>query len=267
MDNALLKDVTPETAPPALDDDARAAIAALAGRQRRANGLVMRAVTFVGGRVEDGMKAIPPAFRGKLEEAVRAALARSYDLAGRTRGGIGARVATDRAHKVIAAVSGAVGGLGGLPTALAELPVATTLIFRAVQNVAAGYGEDPASPEVRLECLRVFGAGGPAKEDDGIDTTFIGARLSLTGPAVNRLIAKVAPRFAAVLGQKLAGQSVPVIGAAAGAGTNLAFTGYYVEMAHVHFGLRRLIRTHGEAQVLDHFHAVLAAGDLPVNRA
>jgi uncharacterized protein (DUF697 family) len=43
-----------------------------------------------------------------------------------------------------------------------------------------------------------------------------------------------------VLGQKLAAQTVPVLGAAAGAATNYAYTRYYQDMAHVHFGLRRL---------------------------
>lgn len=267
MPDFVMKLVNPDNPPPALDDAARAAVAALALRQRRARGVVMTAITFVGGQVEDGMKMIPKGLRDQIDRAARLALEKSYDLAGRSRGGIGARIASDRAHKVLAAISGAIGGVGGLPTALAELPVATTVIFRAVQRVAAEHGEDPASAETRMECLRVFGAGGPGEGDDGIDTTFIGARLSLTGPALHALIARVAPRFAAVLAQKLAAQAVPVLGAAAGAGTNLAFTDYYVEMAHVHFGLRRLIRTHGEDQVLDHFHKVLAEGRLPVNRA
>jgi hypothetical protein len=43
-----------------------------------------------------------------------------------------------------------------------------------------------------------------------------------------------------VLGQKLAAQTVPVLGAVAGAATNYAYTSYYQEMAHVHFGLRKL---------------------------
>jgi hypothetical protein len=50
----------------------------------------------------------------------------------------------------------------------------------------------------------------------------------------------VAPRLAAVLGQKLAAQTVPILGAAAGAATNYAYTRYYQDMAQVHFGLRRL---------------------------
>ena len=54
------------------------------------------------------------------------------------------------------------------------------------------------------------------------------------------LIAKVAPRLAVVLGQKLAAQAVPVLGAVAGAATNYAYTSYYEDMAHIHFGLRKL---------------------------
>ena len=51
--------------------------------------------------------------------------------------------------------------------------------------------------------------------------------------------------------------------AAAGAGTNYAFVDYYVAMAHVHFGLRKIARVHGEGAVSDYFHKVLAEGKLP----
>jgi len=65
-------------------------------------------------------------------------------------------------------------------------------------------------------------------------------RMALTGRAMNAVIARVAPRLALVMGQKLAAQAVPVLGAVAGAATNYAYTSYYQDMAHVHFGLRRL---------------------------
>lgn len=265
-------EINPDTPHAPLTDEARAVVAALALRQRRAQSLLMRIITFAGGQVEDGMKFLPKGFRDQIEAAARGALTQSYDIAGRSRApgrfdGLTRRVNSDRAHRVIATISGALGGLGGLPTALAELPVATTVIFRAVQGVAEAHGEDPREAATRLECLRVFGAGGPGEEDDGIDTTFIGARIGLTGPALHKLIAKVAPRFAAVLSQKLAAQAVPVLGAAAGAGTNYAFVDYYIEMAHVHFGLRRLSSVHGERAVLDLFHKVVAEGRVPVRSA
>ena len=263
-----MKVINPDTIEPPLSADGQRQVAALAMRQRRANGVLMKAINFVGGQVEDTLKLLPKGAREQIDEAARSALHKSYDLAAQSRSGrLSRTVQTDAGHKVIATISGALGGIGGLPTALAELPVATTMIFRAVQGVAAQYGEDPTAQEARLECLAVFGAGGPGADDDGVDTSFIGARLGLTGAAVHGLISKVAPRFATMLSQKLATQAVPVLGAAAGAGTNYAFTGYYVEMAHVHFGLRQLARTYGEDQVLDAFHQALAKDAGPVKTA
>ncbi|MEJ6398360.1 EcsC family protein [Yoonia sp. 208BN28-4] len=268
MDEKNLKLVNPDHAPAPLTDDAKAQIAALAARQRKANGVLMSAINFVGGQVEDGMKMLPKGVRSQIDGAARAALTYSYSAAERSRSGAFSKVAgSDRMHRVLGAISGAIGGVGGLPTALAELPVATTVIFRAVQGVAAEYGEDPLSEDTRKECLAVFGAGGPGSDDDGVDTSFVGARLSLSGAALHKLIAKIAPKFAAVLSQKLATQAVPILGAAAGAGTNFAFVDYYVSMAHVHFGLRKIARDHGDEAVLDEFHRVLAAAKLPVNRA
>lgn len=258
-----LKEINPVNPPAPLDKAARAEIASLATRQRKANGVLMSAINFVGGQVEDGLKMLPKGTRGQIDQLARAALRQSYDLASRSRTGMGRGIGSDRVHKIVGALSGAVGGFGGLPTAIAELPIATTVIFRAVHHVAVEYGEDPDAEETRMECLAVFGAGGPGGADDGIDTAFIGARLSLSGAAVNGLISRVAPRFAAVLSQKLAAQAVPVLGAAAGAGTNYAFVNYYVAMAHVHFGLRRLARTYGEEAVTDAFHAALAARAVP----
>ena len=257
-----MKQVTPVDPLAPLNDEARAEIAALAARQRKANGLLMTAINFVGGQVEDGLKLLPKSARDQVDEIARVALRHSFDVASRSRSGVGQNIGSDRLHKLIGTLSGAVGGFGGLPTAIAELPVATTVIFRAVHHVAIEHGEDPDAPATRMECLAVFGAGGPGTEDDGVDTAFIGARLSISGAAVNGLISKVAPKFAAVLSQKLASQAVPVLGAAAGAGTNYAFVDYYVSMAHVHIGLRRLARIYGEDAVLDEFHKVLAAAAL-----
>lgn len=268
VDKSDMKLVNPDRPATPLTDAAKDEIAALARRQHKANGLVMKAVTFVGGQVEDGLKVLPKAARAQIDEAAKKALARSYDLAAKTHGPkFTGSTRADRMNKVMATLSGAVGGLGGLPTALAELPVATTMIFRAVQGVAAQYDEDPTSAETRLQCLAVFGAGGPGDQDDGIDTAFFGARIGLTGAAVHGLIARVAPRFATILSQKLATQAVPILGAAAGAGTNYAFIDYYVEMAHVHFALRKLARVYGEDAVAEAFHVALIACKVPVLRA
>jgi hypothetical protein len=266
-DSDAMRVINPDNPPPPLPEAARDQIKALAHRQHAASGVLMQVVSFLGGQVEDGLKLLPDTTRARLDAAATRGLRASYNAAGRSRGGMGRFIATDRAHKALASVSGALGGLGGLPTALAELPLATTVIFRAVQNIAADYGEDPLAVETRAQCLQVFGKGGPDEDDDGIDTSFIGARIGLSGAAINKLIGKVAPKFATVLGQKLASQTVPILGAAAGAGTNYTFVSYYTDMAHVHFGLRQLARAHGADAVVDAFHDELSKLKRPLLKA
>lgn len=261
-------DAIPLTQSVLLDAQVHDEIKVLVDRQKAANGVLMKTVNYVGGQVEGGMKVLPDGVRGQIDKAARFALEKSFNLAAKTRTGMfGRTFGTDRVHRVLGTVSGAIGGVAGIGTALTELPFATTIIFRSVQAVAEEYGEDPQSEETRMECLAVFGSGGPGDADDGVDTSFFGARLALTGPALQNLIARVAPKFATMLTQKLASQSVPVLGAIAGAGTNYAFVDYYISMAHVHFGLRKLMREHGDEVVLDEFHRLLVTSDLPINRA
>ena len=102
---------------------------------------------------------------------------------------------------------------------------------------------------VRAECLQVFAAGSPLAQDDGVNTSFIASRLALSGSAVPNLIKSIAPKLAAVLGQKLAAQAVPVIGAVSGAALNAAFLAYYREIARVRFALVKLAQEHGTEAV------------------
>jgi hypothetical protein len=232
-------------------DNLDEAIAALARRFRRANGPVMQLVNRLGGSVERQMALIPVPLREQLERTVTRALEASYGLAGRApdmgdRGGMAAVIA-----------SGAAGGAGGIATSIAELPVTVTLILNAIRGAAAEVGLDPEEPWVQAECLRVFGAGSPLSSDDGVNTSFLTARLTLTGSAVQNLIASVAPKLAAVLGQRLAAQAVPVLGAVTGAALNAAFLSYYREVARIRFALLRLAEVHGAEPVLAAFAAAV----------
>jgi EcsC protein family len=233
--------------PAPLVPDFAVEIDALARRYRRANGPVMALVTRLGGSMESQMAMIPTAARARLESGVAQALEASYGLAAQ-----GARLPDmgSRGPMVAAMASGAVGGAGGLMTSMAELPVTITVILHAIQREAAAAGYDPREDWVRAECLRVFGAGSPLAQDDGINTSFLSARLTITGPALQKIIATVAPKLAAALGQKLLAQAVPIIGAMAGAGLNAAFVNYYAEIAKVRFALLRLSETHGVEPVL-----------------
>ena len=82
-----LIEINPDHPFPPLTDAARAEIAALAARQKEANGVLMKAITYVGGQVEDRLKLLPPKPRGQIAEAARSALRQSFALAERSRRG------------------------------------------------------------------------------------------------------------------------------------------------------------------------------------
>jgi uncharacterized protein (DUF697 family) len=212
-------------------------------RYRAADSLGMQVVTMVGGRVENLIDRLPADARGNLEGATRRALEIAFNAAAVSR----TRVpdTSDWLNTVVTTAMGAAGGAGGMPTAVAELPVTTTVLLRAIQGIAMEHGFDPTDETTRLDCLQVFGAAGPLERDDGADIAFLAARVSLTGASLRGLVARLAPRLSAVLGQKLAAQAVPILGAVAGAAVNYAFTSYYQQMAHVYFGLKRLSRETG----------------------
>ena len=233
--------------PMVTQDDPALEITGLALRYRRANGPVIRLVNRLGGTLEQQFALVPEGLRHQIEAAVASALHAAYGLAGR------APDLGPRAPMAAVLISGAAGGIGGLATTLAELPVTVTVILNAIRLAARDAGLDPDEPWVRAECLRVFGAGSPLASDDGIDTSFLAARMSITGTAMQNLIAKIAPKLAAALGPKLAAQAVPVLGAMSGAALNAAFLNYYREMAHVRFGLLRLATLHGAEPVLAAF--------------
>lgn len=218
--------------------DAEAELDRIAAHYRAAGGVGIRLLNMLGGQAEGLLDRLPPEVRRGLDGATETALQIAMQTAQGSRHAV-----PDQKPWVNTAVTtamGAAGGFGGLPAALVELPATTTMLLRAIQGVAAENGFDPSSESVMFDCIRVFAAAGPLETDDGADLGFVSLRLTLSGGAMQRLIATVAPRLASVLGQKLAAQTVPVLGAVAGAGTNYVYTRYYQQIAHVHFGLRRL---------------------------
>lgn len=238
----------PEILLPVTDPKLVTELDALARRHRGASGPVMQVLGFLGGSAEGLVNRLPAGVRSGLEGATERALDTAMAAARRSRGVVADR--PDWVNTALATAMGAAGGFGGLPGALAELPFTVTMLLRAIQGIAAEHGFDPASDEVRLECLRVFASAGPLARDDGTDMGFFTAKVTITGTGLSGLIARVAPRLSVVLGEKLAAQTAPVLGAVAGAAVNYAFTSYYQEIARVHFGLKRLARDSGEDEGL-----------------
>ncbi|APG48087.1 EcsC family protein [Phaeobacter porticola] len=236
----MTETLTPDTAlTKPLDAAAvEAELETLAKRYRAAGGLGIQILNLLGGSADSLLDKLPAPVRNGLDSATQQALLLAMQGANGSR-----RVVPDQpagVNRAVSAAMGAAGGLGGLPGALVELPATTAFLLRSIQGVAAEEGFDPEAENVRFDCIRVFAAAGPLASDDGADLGFLTLRLGLTGGALQKMIAQIAPRLSVVLGQKLATQTVPVLGAVAGATTNFVYAGYYQEMARVHFGLRRL---------------------------
>lgn len=211
---------------------------ALAKRYSRAGGPVIQLLNLAGTQADGLVEKLPAGLRDNLLSGTEEALRIAMRVAEGSRGVIGDQPGW--LTTTVTTAMGAAGGFGGMASSMAELPVTTTIFLHGIQSVAVEHGFDPSERSVQFDCVQVFAAAGPLEHDDGADLAFLSTRMIVTGPALQALITKVAPRLAVVLGQKLAAQSVPVLGAFAGAATNYAYAGFYREMAHVYFGLRRL---------------------------
>ena len=224
------------------------ALDALAKRHIAATGPGMSFLNSVGQRADNLTGQLPKSVQESLYFATEKALGvavRAADLSHRVLPKEDARLT-----RLVAAAMGAAGGVGGFGTALAELPLTTTLFLRSIQSAAKDEGFDPTADSVRFDSVRIFASSGPLVSDEA-DLAFMATRMALTGPTLQALAGKVAPRLAVVFGKKIAAQALPVMGAAAGASINTLYANYYREMAHVHFGVRRLaIETDQPIEVL-----------------
>lgn len=225
-------------------------IAALAKRARRASGPLMTLLQKLGSKIEGQLALLPDPVRRQIEGLTMVTLERALGLAalGRHAPDLGPAAAP-----LAAAISGAAGGAGGIATSIAELPVTITLILGTIRAAAEAEGFDADDPAIKAEILRCFASGTPLGGDDGVNTAFIGARFTVTGPALHKLIATLAPKIAATLSQKLAAQAVPVLGAVSGAALNAAFLNHYRELARIRFRLLRLAQIHGGERVIARF--------------
>jgi hypothetical protein len=75
-------------------------------------------------------------------------------------------------------------------------------------------------------------------------------------PVLVRFLSQVASRFGVVVTQKVAAQTLPVIGALGGAAVNYAFTTHFQDIAQAHFTVRRLERRYGNEFVREEYERI-----------
>ncbi len=237
-------------------------------------------VEMLGGALPEKAKAVVAKATGTaLEKALQVALATMRGQTGREAGG-----PADLLHKSAVGLSGAMGGLFGLPALIIELPVSTTIMLRSIADIARCEGEDLQSPETALACLQVFALGGRSEADDAMDAGYFAVRSALArtmtqaaeiiaqrgfvaegAPVVIRFLGGIASRFGVTVGQKFAAQALPVIGAAGGALVNLAFIDHFQDVARGHFTVRRLERKYGVDAVKAAYEALRDGQPVPVS--
>ncbi|HEV7268303.1 MAG TPA: EcsC family protein [Falsiroseomonas sp.] len=237
-----------------------------------------RLAALVGQPVEALKGRLPRPVQGALDSTVRRALATSMQAAlksdpARTP----VPVASAWFHRGMAAATGAAGGAFGLPGTLIELPVSTTLLLRQIAAIAAENGEDLSRPDIAAECLKVFALGGRDPRDDAAESGYFAVRLALAealkgavgkglaGVMLPGFLGAVAGRFGGPVALKLSAQAAPLLGAAAGAGINLAFLEHFRTIGEGHFTVRRLERVHGPELVRAAYQAIQATRDARFN--
>ncbi|MBV8439379.1 MAG: EcsC family protein, partial [Hyphomicrobiales bacterium] len=244
--------------------DLKRAIACLEGSSfaQRLTDAIGRPVAVLGLRLPlPARRVVAYASERALRGALKLAL-RTIDL----RGSAGR--SANRAHKLAAAASGALGGAFGLAALPVELPLSTTILLRSIAEIAREEGEDLAAPQAALACIEVFGLGGKQDEEAMFESGYFAVRAALaksvtdsarfvasqgavtqSAPVVVRFISQIAARFGVVVSEKMAAQAAPVIGAIGGAAVNAVFAEHFQTLARGHFIVRRLEREHGPSLV------------------
>lgn len=229
-----------------------------------------RVTELLGAPIEYGLKKLPVGWQSKVHTASRSALEQALEVALKTMDGPPSRHPglARRLHKLAVALTGSAGGALGLVTLAIELPVTTSIMLRAIADIARAEGEDLRAPEARLACIEVFALGGARRDDDAAETGYFAVRIALAqqlskaaehilhkgvveqgAPAVLRLLTRIAQRFSVQVSEKVAAEAVPIVGALGGATINLVFIDHFQSMARGHFAVRRLERRYGPASV------------------
>ena len=179
--------------------------------------------------------------------------------------------------KTLTGLTGAVGGLFGAISLPVELPLTTTLMMRAIADIARHQGEDLRALEPRLACLQVFALGNRKSEASALIGYYAARRtlnkltaelvaglvertvVDASAPVVTRMVAEIVSRFGLVWSERFAAGAIPLLGALGGATLNKVFMDHFERVAQGHFIVRRLEREHGREPIAE-FYRNVASG-------
>lgn len=141
--------------------------------------MAARITNMLGAPIERGFALLPDRWHNRIVAVTRIALSKALDTALFTLKTRSHRPSVKRWHKIAAATTGGVGGFFGLPALAVELPVTTTIMLRAIADIARSEGEAIQSVSAKVACLEVFALGGPGRDDDATETGYFAVRSAL----------------------------------------------------------------------------------------
>jgi hypothetical protein len=235
-----------------------------------------RLADYAGVPVNRVLGFLPKTLNKQFSGYVRSAVLKGLEVAVDTLDEKPPRSPATGFSSFLAGVTGGVSGLFGFGALAVELPLTTTLMLRAIAEIAQHQGEDLSTLEARLACLEVFAYGAKTNEEN-LDVGYYAARaliskythdiaalalergaIDASAPVVASLVSEIVSRFGLVVSDKVAAGALPILGAVGGATVNIVFMDHFQRVAHAHFTLRRLERTYGSAHIKERY-AQLAA--------
>ncbi len=247
-------------------------------------GFAMKVAGYIGKPIEFAIDKIDSE---TLNQATSKALGKALDIAIGSLNEENGTPPSNLKHKVLAGGSGAVGGFFGLSALAIELPVSTTIMLRSIADVAQSQQHDLNDMETRLACLEVFSLGSTkSSDDDAGESAYFAARATLafemraalqsvshmSSQAIQDALAKgqmpilikfintIASRFGIVVSEKMAAQTIPLVGAAGGAALNLMFIDHFQDMAEGHFTVKRLEKKYGSGKIESLYKSLVLQG-------
>ncbi len=235
---------------------------------------VSRLTSLLGKPLEWAGRKMSPGASEVISRATIHALQRALNVACLTMNNK-PREASEQWHKLMVLASGAAGGALGLSALPIELPLSTVIMLRSIADIARSEGEDIRTPNSALACIEVFALGARQNAEEGQASAYFAIRMLLTrttveaaefiaekgfveegAPVLIKFIAQVASRFGVVVTDKVAAQSIPVVGAAGGAAINYAFIDHFQDVARGHFIVRRLEKLYGTTHVREAYDRI-----------
>jgi hypothetical protein len=258
------------TLPPAAQRDLKRAVGLL--EQPR---LAVR-VANLAAKPLDGVLGALPKVNDRVQDILRKAILQCLTVAIESQGDE-TFVPSAWRPKALTGLTGGIGGIFGAIALPIELPLTTTLMLRAIVEIARHHGENLVSLEPRLACLQVFGLGN-RRTDAGAVVGYYAARRTLSkltaelvagvversmldasAPVVTRMVSEIVSRFGLVWSERFAAGAVPVLGALGGASLNMIFMDHFERVAQGHFIIRRLERDYGFETIHGHYGIAASA--------